>query len=149
VIELRVPGELSYRDIAMRVVSAACKLVPKEVCPTKDEIDFTHQVISAFGEAFNNAVLHGYGDTDQPGWVEIHVFVEAERLVIKVHDQGQSFDPDSVPLPDLEGLPESGMGLFIMRQFMDEVLYHAGETNVLTLVKYYKKNGLPCFTLAT
>jgi serine/threonine-protein kinase RsbW len=38
--------------------------------------------------------------------------------------------------PDLDALPESGLGLFIMRSFMDKVIYTAGAPNVLSLTKH-------------
>jgi serine/threonine-protein kinase RsbW len=50
-------------------------------------------------------------------------------------DTGQSFDPDTIGPPELDELPEGGMGLFIMRSFMDEVDYHPGPPNVLRLKK--------------
>lgn len=50
-------------------------------------------------------------------------------------DTGHSFDPDTVGPPVLDQLPEAGMGLFIMRSFMDEIAYQAGPPNVLRMVK--------------
>ena len=35
----------------------------------------------------------------------------------------------------IDGLPESGMGLFIIRSFMDEVVYEPGSPNVLRIAK--------------
>ena len=36
----------------------------------------------------------------------------------------------------LDALPESGLGLFIIRSFMDEVKYVPGSPNVLSMTKY-------------
>jgi serine/threonine-protein kinase RsbW len=56
-------------------------------------------------------------------------------------DTGSDFDPSREAMPDLSMLPESHMGLYIMRSFMDEVTYSAGKPptrpNVLTLTKRY------------
>jgi serine/threonine-protein kinase RsbW len=51
-------------------------------------------------------------------------------------DEGQPFDPSGYQkLPD--SLPEGGMGLFIIRSFVDEVRYVGGPPNTLTLVKRF------------
>jgi serine/threonine-protein kinase RsbW len=90
--------------------------------------------VSAFGEAFNNIALHSYR-AGPPGDVDIEIESEEDRIVIRLMDTGTSFDPASVTPPDMEDLPESGMGLFIMHSFMDEVDYRPGSPNVLRLAK--------------
>ena len=142
-IHLRVPGSLRYRDLAVRVVAAACKLVGNaETSGGRLSGEWDNQVVSAFGEAFNNAAIHSYhGGT--PGDVVIEVDVAATHITIRLLDYGNSFDIDQVPAPDLDALPESGLGLFIMRSFMDEVTYHAGSPNVLSMTKRYDPTSRP------
>ncbi len=132
-IRLRVPGDLAYRDLVARAVSTACKLARSE--PGLPE-EFTHEVVSAIGEAFNNVAIHGYADRE-PGDVFVEIRTHADRLDLEVQDTGHSFHPDDAPEPDLAQLPESGMGLFIIRACMDEVTYEAGSPNVLTMVKRF------------
>jgi serine/threonine-protein kinase RsbW len=133
VIGLRVPGAIGYRHIAIRLVSTACKMA-LETEPTDADGDFEAEVVSAFGEAFNNIAVHGFqGLEPQP--VQIEVDWDEEKLVITFVDNGHIFDPETVALPDLDALPEHGMGLFIMRSCMDQVDYHPGPPNVLRLVK--------------
>ncbi len=127
-IVLRVPATLQYRDVATRVVSAACKLVEAT------SAEFGQQVVSAFGEAFNNAVLHAYRGL-APGELVVEVAPLADRIAIRLVDQGRTFDPATIVDPDLDALPESGMGWFIIRSFMDEVRYEPGPPNVLSLAK--------------
>ena len=64
-----------------------------------------------------------------------------ETLTVSVSDQGDGFQPELVPAPDLESLPEGGMGLFIMRSFMDEVRYQRSldGKNVLIMQKTLTK----------
>ena len=58
-IRLQLAGILEHRDVALRAVSTACKLVtPRPQGRAWNE--FQMQVVSAVGEAFNNVVLHGY-----------------------------------------------------------------------------------------
>ena len=69
--------------------------------------------------------------------VTVIVKTEAKYLEVEMRDTGASFDPDKVPVPDLAGLPESGMGLFIMRSFVDELSYAPGDPNVLIMRKFF------------
>jgi serine/threonine-protein kinase RsbW len=135
-IRLTVPCSLDYRDLAMRFVAAACKLARAgrvNGAAGRDD-PFDDHVISAFGEAFNNVVLHG----ENPEGAELEIQVEhaAGRIAIRLIDYGRSFDIAAVPSPELEKLPESGMGLFIMRSCMDSVSYEPGTPNVLTMIRY-------------
>ena len=137
-IRLRVPGALKYRDLAVRAVAAACKLVGAENGHVRGR-EFDDQVVSAFGEAFNNAAVHSYkGRT--PGDVEIEMDVGPDTITIHIVDFGTSFDIQTVPEPDLDELPESGMGIYIIKSFMDEVSYQAGNPNVLRMTKRLQKD---------
>jgi serine/threonine-protein kinase RsbW len=118
-----------YRDLVLRTVSAACTLNGHA------QGDLRHEVVSAVSEAFNNVVLHAYDG--HPGELELCIESTAEELRVVMTDQGRPFDPSSVPLPELSSLPETGMGVFIVRSFMDEVVYTPGPPNVLVLVKRF------------
>jgi len=133
-IKLRVPGALKYRDLAVRAVGAACKLVGRGDPTGPGDRVFVDEVVSAFGEAFNNTAIHSYGGSS-PGDVEIEIEIGDTFITIRLLDYGRSYDFSSVPQPDLETLPESGMGLFIIRSFMDEVNYVPGAPNVLSMTK--------------
>jgi serine/threonine-protein kinase RsbW len=136
VIHLRVPGSLRYRDLAVRVVGAACKLVGSDdASGAIRDTEWDNEVVSAFGEAFNNTAIHSY-DPRHPGEVDIEVEVGATGITIRLIDHGKSFSLEDVPVPDLDALPESGLGLFIIRSFMDEVKYVPGSPNVLSMTKY-------------
>ena len=133
-VHLKVVGQLAQRDVALRTVSQACRVVLRARATTNAR-RLIHSVISAVGEAFNNIAVHGYRDT-APGVVEIDVAVDRRgRLAVEMRDYGRSFDPRNVTPPDLDALPESGMGLYIMNEVMDEVDYRPGRPNVLKLVK--------------
>jgi serine/threonine-protein kinase RsbW len=136
VIRVRVPGTLAYRNLALRVVAAACKMIGNdEVEPSAALDELEAQTVSAVGEAYNNIAIHAY-DGLPPGEVDIAIESTAERVVIEITDTGRSFDPSRIRPPDLDELPESGMGLFIIRSFMDETSYTPGPpANVLRLVK--------------
>jgi serine/threonine-protein kinase RsbW len=140
-----VPGTLRYRDLAVRVVGSACKLVGSQdmdTGPFRINSEWDNQVVSAFGEAFNNAAIHSYRDS-KPGDVEVEVDVGPTYITIRLIDFGRSFDPEDVPPPDLDALPESGLGLYIIRSFMDEVTYEPGSPNVLSMTKHLTPHSRP------
>ena len=143
IIRLTVPGRIECRDLVLRTVSAACKLiVPRGRERGALHSEWTHHLVSAVGEAYNNIVLHGYAGRE-PGYVEFHIENSSNWMRIVVKDTGMSFDPFQATLPDLDALPESGLGVFIMRSFVDEMTYEAGTTNVLTLFKRLDESPQP------
>jgi serine/threonine-protein kinase RsbW len=131
VILLRVPGTLEYRNLALRAVSEACRIAQHDEW---EGASLEAQTVSALGEAFNNIAIHSYAGRP-PGDVIVEISWTRDEIVMQITDEGASFDPEQVELPDLDALPEGGMGLFIIRSFMDEVDYQAGPPNVLRLVK--------------
>jgi serine/threonine-protein kinase RsbW len=132
IIRLEVPGLIAFRDVVLRTTSAACKLVASG-SPERDQLFATH-VVSAVGEAFNNIALHGYRGRP-PDVVRVALEVASGCLRVTLEDFGESYDPHAAPRPDLESLPESGMGVFIMKSFVDDISYRSGRPNVLTFVK--------------
>jgi serine/threonine-protein kinase RsbW len=136
-IKIQMVGRLQHRDLVLRSVAAACKL-----CNARTDSvwnDFRTQVVTAVGEAFNNIVLHSYEGQDE-GILEIEIQTRPDEIVIEFRDWGESFDPESVPLPDFDSLPESGLGIFIIKTFMD-IRYTAGRPNVLTMTKSLARMG--------
>ena len=76
-------------------------------------------------EALANAMLYGNAsDPSKP--VRVELMLNPTRVDIRVVDQGDGFDPASVPDPTLpDRLQRSGgRGLFLIRQLMDEVEYN-------------------------
>jgi anti-sigma regulatory factor (Ser/Thr protein kinase) len=133
-IRLQLGGILEHRDVALRAVSTACKLItPRPQGRSWNE--FQMQVVSAVGEAFNNVVLHGYAGRKE-GSIDLRIQTRRGLIRIVLRDWGASFDPTTVPPPAFDTLPESGLGLYIMQSFMD-MTYRAGRPNLLTLSKRY------------
>jgi serine/threonine-protein kinase RsbW len=134
-IRAQMLGRLQHRNVALRSVSAACKLVAKGEKGTKTPVwnEFHLQVISAVSEAFNNIVLHGYEGRDD-GVIEMEIHTRPDHISVELRDYGSSFDPMTAKEPELDSLPESGLGIFIIKSFMN-VRYRAGYPNVLTLSK--------------
>lgn len=141
-IRIVLPAELRYRDVVIRAVAAASKLVGPERPPQSDNSlldladQFDAEVVSAFAELINNVCLHGYSN-GATGRIEIELEPSATELVARIVDYGQAFELDEVAEPDLDSLPEGGMGLYICRQVLDSLGYEPGPPNVWTLKKRY------------
>jgi serine/threonine-protein kinase RsbW len=143
VVCLEVPAKLECRDIVLRAVSSACRLIASQGRARKSRIsDFHTAVVTAVGEAYNNIVLHGYAGRS-PGSVQMEIESYPDRVRIAIGDNGTSFDPSQVDPPDLDSLPESGLGIFVMRSMVDEMTYVAGRPNLLILVKRLDERGGP------
>jgi anti-sigma regulatory factor (Ser/Thr protein kinase) len=124
---MSVPGLLDQRPLAIQFVVSVCRAysVP---------LDIEHAVLSAFSEAFNNVVLHSYRDGE--GDVDVEVEIERGRLTLRLRDRGVGFDPSAVRAPQLEALPENGLGLFIILRAMDDVRWlREDDQNVLVMAK--------------
>lgn len=144
-VRLSIPARLSFRDLALSTVLGTI-----EAERSGDEVIPRDEIVSALSEAFNNIVLHAYRGVHGAS-VELHVDARPGEVEIRLLDRGRGFDPESVsgytpadldeeddPPYDLAALPEGGMGLFIIRSFMDEVVYTrggGGKPNVLALQK--------------
>lgn len=103
----------------------------------------TFDVQMAVDEACTNVIEHGYGG-DERGTIEIICRQTDAGYAISIRDFGRAFDPDAVPEPDIEApleeRPVGGLGLFFMRQLMDDVHFQFDEVqgNVLTMTKRWK-----------
>lgn len=95
---------------------------------------FCDGMITAFGEAFNNVVAHGYPDRSD-GMLAVEADITEDAITLRLSDSGLAVDFGSVPQPDLDSLPESGMGIFLIHAMVDEVTYEGGCPNVLSLTK--------------
>ena len=88
--------------------------------------DSMHWVSVAIRESVINAIKHGNrSDTSKHVFVEFETATHADvpELAIRVRDQGEGFDPELVANPlDTENLlKSSGRGIFLIRNFMEDV----------------------------
>jgi len=94
-------------------------------------------LLVAVGEICNNVIKHAYaGEADRPIAITLSVF--PDRFVVHVDDEGTPYDPRGHTPPDLDAVPESGMGLFLVRSSVDEVAFDTVRPRGTrwTLVKY-------------
>jgi serine/threonine-protein kinase RsbW len=101
-----------------------------------DEDTVSHIAMVA-REAAVNAVLHG-NKYDPAKQVTAAFEITDEALTIKISDQGEGLNPDTIPDPLAPEniLRSSGRGVFLMRAFMDEVDFRQLDPGTeITLVK--------------
>jgi serine/threonine-protein kinase RsbW len=111
-------------------VGTVCKLA----CSIPSESErFCNEVVSAVGEAFNNAVLHAYDAA--PGDISLTVSFDSNQIIVELAESGAAFDLEAVPHIVGDVPQESGMGLFIIRSFVDELSYLPGPPNRLRMLK--------------
>jgi serine/threonine-protein kinase RsbW len=89
--------------------------------------DTVHWIGVAVRESVINAIKHG--NREDHGKIVTVEFTftpiaDPRELVVRVLDQGEGFEPDSVadPLAPENILKSSGRGIFFMRSFMDDVV---------------------------
>jgi serine/threonine-protein kinase RsbW len=96
-------------------------------------------VIQAVDEVATNIIVHGYAA--KPGIIDVEVKREGAALIVHLLDQAPQFDPTAVPPPDLtlplEKRQPGGLGIHLIREYMDQVRYLAipQGCNELTLLK--------------
>lgn len=96
-------------------------------------------------EAATNVIEHAYGEGEE-GQIVVNCVIRSASLIIKISDQGQPFDPMSIPEPvfsaDPAEMEPGGLGLTIIRRMMDEVVYESEDgVNTLKLIK--RRAGMP------
>ena len=100
-------------------------------------LDEEQDVLVAVGEALANAIRHGCG-CDPEMRISIRCVAGPSRLAVDVTDHGPGFDPGIVKNPSPQRLSEGGMGIYMMRQIMDEVSFCFDGGTTVRLVKYIK-----------
>lgn len=90
-------------------------------------------------EIVTNLIRHGYDDDDVHE-ILVRLELEGDRLVIRVEDDGRSFDPATARTPETDApirdRPVGGLGLHLVRSFVDDLDHRrSGGRNVLILRK--------------
>jgi serine/threonine-protein kinase RsbW len=105
--------------------------------------DDSNKIVLAVDEACTNIIKHAY-KYEKSGQININANFNKKRLRIAITDEGGHFNSKSVPEPDLKKYYEEkrvgGLGMFLMKKLMDEVVYSQSnlKRNKVTLIKYLK-----------
>ncbi len=118
---------LSYTSATVRDLNDIREFLDYAVVTLGGDEDIAGDLVLAVNEAVTNTLLHGYGEAT-PGPVVVGVEADGGDLRVRLIDDAPRFDPTSVPPPDinrpLEERPLGGLGVHMMRQLTDELVYH-------------------------
>lgn len=105
--------------------------------------DFSFSLSLALDETVANVIMYAYpGQTGMPVHIEADG-VPGKKLIIRIIDEGIPFDPTKEAPEvdttlDTEDREIGGLGLLLVRECMDEVLYERkNDSNILSLIKYF------------
>lgn len=131
--EVRLAIGSRFEDLDL--VDTVADAVLKHTSIPEDQLEHTSLAIR---EAAANAIEHGNGAGSDKR-VDIQILMEEDRLTVIVRDQGEGFDPETVadPLAPENLLKPRGRGIFLTRQFMDEIEYGFDEGTVMTMRKNF------------
>ena len=107
---------------------AAVKTQINEVmaqAPSSLKADIVHfNVHLAVHKLCVNIITHAYAGETGAFLLTLTLCDKPWRIEIATRDEGRRhFDPSSWPQPDLDDLPAHGLGMFLIRNLMDEVCY--------------------------
>jgi serine/threonine-protein kinase RsbW len=97
-------------------------------------------IILAVDEACTNIIKHAYKLSPE-GELIIKIDYDEEKFTVMIIDYGKSFEPERVPLPDLQKYYREhrvgGLGMYLMKSLMDDVTYTSipGKYNQVLLSK--------------
>lgn len=104
---------------------------------TKEDIE---NIMLAVDEACTNIIRHAYKSFPD-GEILIKLEYDSDKLHISIIDHGTTFNPDTVPDPDLQKYYRNGrvggLGMYLMKTLMDDVKYISvpGKYNEVLLSK--------------
>jgi sigma-B regulation protein RsbU (phosphoserine phosphatase) len=130
--ELEIRSDLRDLRRARAFVREFCRQAPEGLL---DEDDVAGLEL-AVNEAASNIMKHAYhGRSDQRIQLDADAF--PDRVSIRLHHLGDSFDAATVSPPALDGSRESGFGIYLIAKSVDNVLYSRDERgrNSVALVK--------------
>ena len=92
-------------------------------------------LLLAVTEATTNAIIHA-NKCDVNKLVIVDVQVDKSKIIVKITDEGNGFDPTKIPDPTKPEnlLKDSGRGLYLMRIYMDELNYNITPTGTETIL---------------
>jgi serine/threonine-protein kinase RsbW len=133
---------------SLEKIRAYIRLVSRNAGFSQDKI---YKITLSVDEACSNIIEHAYRGESDNHHIDCVTCITTEALLVQLHDTGRSFDPEAIPEPrleaDIDERARGGLGLFLIRKFMDELAYQnkpffspdgnsSQDGNFLLLVKY-------------
>ena len=130
---LIVASEMRFLDFVRDFV---LKFIRQGSLPADSE----NRLVLAVDEAVTNVIEHAY-KFQLHGYIDIQANLDNDKVSFIITDNGKSFNPQVIKKPNVMEFIKSGekrgLGIFLMRQIMDEVKYtFKNGQNQVHLVKY-------------
>jgi len=146
VLRLSTPPDLSY----LPLIQTAIREMAKRIGFTGQDL---YEIEVAAEEAVSNVMIHAFSDREGETYDLICERAPLGMRII-IREKGLPFDPRQIPdyrpTEDLEGMSASGMGVFLMKKFMNEVSFHnlGMEGKETRLVKYLPAKSIESYLSA-
>lgn len=129
-VETRIPSDIAAIEEAVELIVRHCL----SGTSTPQRVRFNLSV--ALSESLANAIICG-NQQDQTKWVDVKVDLRPEAIEVQVTDEGDGFDPSTIPDPTRpEDLEEPcGRGLFLIRRLVDEVRFNAKGNSICLMLR--------------
>lgn len=132
-VRLELPA--TYAELSVLSSAITALLDPIEQITDRERVVYAVQL--AAHEICTNIIDHAYaGATDK--WIKatLRLAPATRKLEIELEDSGIACNPDSIADPDLSQPRESGYGMYLVRNLVDDVCYtRIAGGNRWTLVK--------------
>ena len=129
-VEIKLPSDLRFlNDVMALLLRHAARFGFLQ--------DDDPQIGIGVGEAVINAIKHGNkNDPAKSVYITAEFSVDETRFTIR--DEGEGFDPASVPDPRLDDnrFKPSGRGILLMRHLSDEVVYNEKGNEVTMTIRH-------------
>lgn len=127
-------NEIQLLAEAIELFGEENRLPPKDI----------FQINLALDELLTNTISYGYNDAKEHQILIKYNMEDAKVLVIEIRDDALPFDPLQKEDPDItQNIEErsiGGLGIFLVRQMMDEIEYRREDGyNILLLRKAIKQ----------
>ena len=118
-VDIKVPNQTRYLSLIGRIGEDIAKELDRF---DGDRDMLAYHINLVLTEAMVNAIKHANAN-DPDKMVHVYINISDQDLLIRVFDDGQGFNINSIPPPDFDQLEDRGRGIFIIKQLMDTVKY--------------------------
>ncbi|MGD0107395.1 MAG: SpoIIE family protein phosphatase [Rhodopila sp.] len=136
--ELVIRSDPRDLSLARKFVHSFCSALPG--LPLAE--DRVGELVLAMDEVACNVMEHAYHRrADQRIRLEAEAF--PDHVAVRLHHLGDPFDPSAAVPPSFDGSRDSGFGIYLIAQSVDNVRYYRDERggNCISLVKLHKSSG--------
>lgn len=133
---ITVPASISNLPDVISSIEAFLEQID---CPIKAQT----QIEVAIDEVFTNIASYAYDGSDGLVTIDADMLEGEKGIKITFTDQGKAYNPLEKEDPDItlsaEERPIGGLGIFIVKKTMDDVVYsYENDSNILSIIKRFK-----------